>query len=260
MPSSAKMSRMLCSAQGFVSNDGRERILHTSPLGIPWDWVWEQFLRDGRPVPRNSSGEHPGVLVQTQPGTHSPIPWGHSGCHHGCPLPHRQWGAHTSHPTNLLPAMKWMITHLDAPKLWVPFFLDAHPISGGGHLYVLPPTYPPTWTSLTAGCPQILSAASSWMLLPSGCSAHMWMPPFLDDTWVSRTHGCSPIPVPNTSSAIPLPQSRVPPPMSGATPPDSLSHHAPLPQGTPGAVVLRRPAVRWPCPLSSQGRVGAGHF
>lgn len=59
MPSSGRISRMLCSAQGFVSHDRRERILHTFPLGIPWDWVWEWLFRDVRPMPKDSSGERP---------------------------------------------------------------------------------------------------------------------------------------------------------------------------------------------------------
>lgn len=159
-------------------------------------------------------------------------------------------------------------THLDASHTWLPpnpgyrLFLDAP------HIW-MPPIYVP---------------------LQPGCPTHT----FLDDTWVPRTPGCPPvpvpqsqfpspgsqswlpIPVPNPGSPIPVPnpgspvlvsspgfQSRFPipgsSPLVGCSPRPTRYPIMPrFPQGTPGAVVRSRPAVRWPCPLSAEGRVGAG--
>lgn len=118
-----------------------------------------------------------------------PIPWGHAGCHHGWPLPHRKWGAHTSHPKNLLPAINrcsptWMPPNCGCPSFWMP----TPCLEENTCMATLPPTYPPSSHTSHTWMPQILDAASSWMRhtsgcpptyvpLPSGCSAHIWMPP-----------------------------------------------------------------------------------
>lgn len=174
--------------QGFVSNDGRERILHT----FPWASPEIGFGSGSSGMP----GQCYGILVeniqecwvQAQPGTYSPIANPHSlgtcwmspwlapaspkmGCTH---LPPQEPAA----------CHKWMLTPLDAP-------LSGCPPHVWRRTPVRPPSLPrthPAHTRLTHRCPQILGAASSWMShtsgcpptyvpLPSGCSAHIWIPP-----------------------------------------------------------------------------------
>lgn len=181
---------MLCSAQGFVSNDGRERILHTFPLGISWDWVWEWFLRKGSPMPRDSSGEHPGV-----PGTGS-------GWH---PQPH-SLGTRCMSPW-LPPAPPTMgCTHLPPQEPSACHKMDDHPpgcpqnvgapLSGcPSYIWrrtpVCPPSHVPThrdishtWMSPDPGCRLFLDAPHIWMC------PHLRAPPMR----MLLTRGCLPHP------------------------------------------------------------------